>query len=110
MYSINGNDISLTRGDSLSMKINIIQDGAAYTPDEGDVIRFAMKHRYTDSDSNVLINKTVPHDTMTLAIEPSDTKDLKMGTTYVYDVQITTADGDVYTFIKGKFTLTEEVL
>lgn len=110
MYSIKGNDISLTRGDSLNLHIRISQDGAVYTPDAEDVIRFAMKHRYTDSDENVLINKVVPHDTMLLTIEPSDTKSLKMGTTYVYDVQITKANGDVYTFIQGKFTITEEVL
>ena len=42
MHSINGWDISLTRGDTLYITVNITKDGEPYTPAETDVIRFAI--------------------------------------------------------------------
>lgn len=46
---------------------------------------------------------------MQLVLRPEDTKALKFGK-YVYDIQITTKDGIVCTFIaKAQFKLTEEV-
>lgn len=46
---------------------------------------------------------------MLLVLEPEDTKTLPFGK-YVYDIQITYADGKVDTFItKGRLRLTEEV-
>lgn len=110
MHSINGSNISLTRGDSLYLTVNIFKDGVAYTPVEGDVIRFAMKAKYKDPDEEVIILKTIPNDTLILAFEPEDTKDLPMGKTYVYDIQLTDVYGNVDTFIIGTFTVTEEVL
>ena len=53
--------------------------------------------------------KDIPSDTMLLVLEPEDTKTLPFGK-YVYDIQITYADGKVDTFItKGRLRLTEEV-
>ena len=44
-----------------------------------------------------------------LHLEPNDTKTLDVGE-YVYDIQLTTSDGDVDTFIAmAKLILTEEV-
>jgi uncharacterized membrane protein YkoI len=46
---------------------------------------------------------------MILTIEPEDTQDLDFGT-YVYDIQITLADGTVDTFIAdAKFNIGVEV-
>lgn len=106
-YSIKGTNIDLTRGDSLKVTINITQDGEEYTPQDGDVIRFAMKRYYSDSDA--LINKTIDNSTLLLELDPEDTKELAFGS-YVYDIEMTFANGDVDTFIKGKFTITEEVI
>ena len=110
MYKIEKNDITLTRGDTLYVQITLTKDGEPYVPQEGDTIRFAMKKSYKDPDSEVLINKQVPIDTLMLEIDPEDTKSLSMQKTYVYDLEITTSIGEVYTFIAGKFKLTEEVL
>lgn len=107
MHTINGTDITLTRGDTLYIDLTITKDGEEYIPQEGDTIRFAMKHRYTDT--NVLINKNIPIDSLQLKIEPQDTKGLTMGKTYVYDIELTNAYGDVDTFIMGNFTVTQEV-
>ena len=113
--SINGNDITLTRGDTFVAKVKITKDDEEYTPEPGDVVRFAVKHNqlkpdnsdYTDEDP--LILKEVPIETMLLQLDPEDTKSLAFGT-YVYDIEITFSDGTVDTFItKKKFKLTEEV-
>lgn len=107
MHTIEGTDITLTRGDTLYVDITITKNGELYIPQEGDTIRFAMKHKYTDAD--VLIIKEIPIDTLQLKIEPQDTKNLTMGKTYVYDIELTNQYGDVDTFIIGKFTISKEV-
>ena len=105
--SISGTTISLTRGDSLVLGIDVVVDNAPYTPQEGDVIRFAMKS--TVFADEVLIKKRIDLETMTLTILPSDTKDLSFGS-YVYDLELTTADGVVDTFIgPASFIITQEV-
>ena len=60
------------------------------------------------SDETPLIEKTIPNDTLLLRLESQDTKPFGFGT-YAYDIEITFADGDVDTFIKGVLKLTEEV-
>ena len=108
MQRVTNNSITLTRGDTF--KANIIltdSTGAPYVPQEGDVIRFAMKEDY--GNGTPLIMKIIPNDTLLLKIEPEDTKHLRYGK-YVYDIQITFDDGDVDTFIdRATLTLTEEV-
>lgn len=108
MQRIAGKNITMTRGDSLVLTVGITQpDGTAYEVQEGDVVRFAMKKRYTDAEP--LITKIIPHDTMELYLRPEDTKELAFGS-YVYDMQLTYANGDVDTFIdQASLTLTKEV-
>ncbi len=106
-HSISGTNITLTRGDTLFLKINMEKDGESFTPEEGSVVRFAMKSSYEDDEPILL--KDVPIDTLLLEIEPNDTKPLTMKKTYVYDIEYTDADGHVDTFIKGKFKISEEV-
>lgn len=107
-YSINGTTITMTRGDTFVADI-VMRDSEGYpvVPSEGDEIRFAMKEDYRDP--RPLLTKDIPISTMQLVIEPEDTADLNFGT-YVYDIQLTRADGTVDTFIaKAKLKLTEEV-
>lgn len=107
-YSVNGTTITLTRGDTFMATVSITNpDGSEYVPVDGDAIRFALKESYDDEDT--LLEKDIPIDTMQLVLRPEDTKVLKFGK-YVYDIQITTKDGIVCTFIaKAQFKLTEEV-
>ena len=105
--SVNGHNISLTRGDTLRVQLHLTKNDEEYIPVAGDSIRFALKKKVTDSEP--LIIKAIPIDTLILEVEPNDTKPLAFGS-YRYDIQITTADGDVDTFIgPANFTLTEEV-
>lgn len=106
MYQIKENAITLTRGDSFYCQISLKKNGTAYTPQEGDVIRFAMKKNYWDTEA--VIEKVVPNDTMILALTPADTA-IDIGN-YEYDMEITFADGDVDTFINRQpFTIVPEV-
>ena len=107
-YSITGTTITLTRGDTFEALVFATRkDGAQYIPEEGDSIRFAMKENY--DDPRPLLVKEIPIDTMMLTLEPEDTADLNFGK-YVYDIQLTRANGKVDTFItKATFKLSEEV-
>lgn len=106
MYKIQGNKITLTRGDSFYCQLTLkSKDGTVYVPEEGDVIRFAMGRDYGDP----IITKVIPNDTMTLSLVPADTEELSFGK-YVYDIEITFADGDVDTFInEAEFVIAPEV-
>lgn len=113
----NGYDIELTRGDYFAATVDMTIDGESYTPEEGDVLRFAMKHNtlkpdgsdYTDTEP--LVEIAIPLDTCLLQIQESDTKELAFGE-YAYDIELTKYDsleGRPDTFIKGILKLTEEV-
>lgn len=113
--SVKKNAITLTRGDTLRVKVGIKYNEEEYTPQTGDSVRFALKNNiktpdgteYVDPDP--LILKDIPIDTMILQLDPEDTKPLGFKT-YVYDIEITFADGTVDTFITNSpFKLTEEV-
>lgn len=107
-FKVRNNTIYLTRGDTFRAILTITYpDGSVYTPKEGDSIRFALKESIDDTEC--LIWRNIPIDTMMLVIEPGDTKELDFGT-YVYDIQLTKANGDVDTFITAsKFKITAEV-
>ena len=113
----NGYDIELTRGDYFAVVVDMTLDGEAYTPEEGDALRFAVKHNKLKSDGsdyedvNPLITINIPLDTCLLQIQKSDTKDLAFGE-YAYDIELAKADATEErpdTFIKGILKLTEEV-
>lgn len=110
MYTVKKTSITLTRGDTFKAQISITdKDGNPYELQEGDTVRFAMKKSYNDADEDVLIVKNIPTDTLILTLNPEDTKELPFGS-YVYDIQLTSAVGEVDTFItKASLTLTEEV-
>lgn len=110
MYTVKGTSITLTKGDTFVAQVEAYQNGEIYEPQEGDVVRFAMKRDL--SDEQCLIYKNIPIDTMILRIESEDTKDIETSlcdNSFWYDIQITFANGDVDTFIAGILTLTEEV-
>ena len=114
MYSVKKNKITLTRGDTFISNVIVKRKDEIYTPIEGDVIRFAVKHQtmtpdqteYTDSEP--LLVKEIPVDTLILRLDPEDTKGLGFDT-YDSDVEITKEDGTVDTFISSTITLTKEV-
>lgn len=112
---ITGTKIEMTRGDTLRVAVSMTRDGEPYEPENEDVVRFAVKNKRMTAggkeyyDTEPIILKTIPNGTMVLELLPSDTKSFDFGE-YVYDIQITFADGTVDTFITASpFILTPEV-
>lgn len=114
MHEIIGNTIKLTRGDSLVTELALSKSGAAYEPQEGDKIMFAIKSKLNSTrtsyiEQTPLVAKEIPTSDMTLRIDPDDTKSLPFGS-YSYDVEVTLSDGTVDTVINNApFVLMPEV-
>ena len=103
--TITGTNISMTRGDSESVTVT-----CSVPFDTGDTVYLTVRE---DVESPIAMQKIV--DTFggdgqaVIGIEPADTEGLDFGD-YVYDIQLTRADGTVTTLVKvSKFTLEEEV-
>lgn len=111
MYTINGKHITLSRGDTMHIHLNLRNpDGTEYVPEEGDEIEFNVRRTY---DDGVYIYKTIDNDTMEFTIESSDTESILYDRSngygdYVYDIVINYSTGDVFTVIdRGTLTITE---
>lgn len=87
MQQVMNNRILMTAGDTFRAQVEIrYPDGQAYVPEEGDRLRFAMK------------------------LDPDQTKGLVPGKTYLYDIELTHANGDIDTVISnGKMKVLPEV-
>ena len=112
MVKIDGTTITMVRGDTAIIYITIrTPKGTTYKIQQGDEVRFAAKKTYADKDPVIL--KNIDTETLTLQLDPEDTKSLNMGSTngkYVYDIQLTQAtSGAVDTFIRGQLILLEQV-
>ena len=106
LYIDDEQNITLTRGDTGIFNITLQnQNGKAYTPQQGDSLRFALSDGF---GKEALVIKNIPINTCVLEIEPSDTANLKFKT-YKYDIQFTSAQGKVSTIILGDFKVDNEV-
>ena len=101
------NNITLTRGDSASIEVTLTNpDGSAYELQSGDVLMFTVKYNCITED--IIIQKDISSNA-TINILPSDTNTLLYGN-YVYDVQLTKANGAVNTVIPpSDFIVDKEV-
>lgn len=108
MLYIDDKIIKLTRGDTARLTVPIINlaNNGEYTMESGDILYFTVKK--TAKDSDFLFQKSVTGSN-SIHIKPEDTADLSFGK-YKYDVQLTTATGDVYTVIEpSTFEVMEEI-
>ncbi len=113
MITVDANkNITMTRGDTFHGKLTLKKDNVAYTPQEGDVVRFALAHRYKGENGyKLILTKVIQFDGAngTFTIDSYETAGLKYGT-YQYDIEVVYADGTVETFAnEKKFILTKEV-
>lgn len=104
MVTIDGTYIILTRGDTATLNFDITINNIAYTPQAGDKLVFSIKNSYYDT-SYVLQKNLVG---TSLILSHADTQSLPIST-YVYDMQITLADGQVMTYGPGKIKLLPDV-
>ena len=97
-------NITMTRGDSESITVR-----CSVPFDTGDTVYFTVRE---DAESEISLQKIItdfPGGEAVIGIDPQDTEPLDFGT-YVYDIQVTRADGTVTTLIvPSKFKLNEEV-
>ena len=98
--------IYLTRGDSAYLTVVVKNGDKLYQPVEGDVLHFSVKK---DVDDVGYVIHKVFHVGNAIVINPEDTKEQDFGK-YVYDVQLSTANGDVFTIVEPSlFYIKEEV-
>lgn len=100
--------IKLTRGDTARFNVDIVSSisGENYAIQSEDTLTMTVKKSV--KDDVFCFQKTVTGST-SLHVEPNDTKTLPFGK-YVYDVQLNTANGDVYTIIEpASFEVLKEV-
>lgn len=108
MLYIDDKTIKLTRGDTARLTVPIVNlaNNGEYTMESGDILYFTVKK--TAKDSDFLFQKLVTGSN-SIHIKPEDTANLSFGK-YKYDVQLTTATGDVYTVIEpSTFEVMEEI-
>ena len=99
MVKISGTRISMTRGDTMQAQVEIFDsNGDPYVPVAGDSIRFAMKDKSKRAESQVVLHKEIPINTLVLQLDPEDTEKKPYGE-YGYDIELTKANGVVDTFI-----------
>lgn len=103
------NSIHLTRGDTARLLLGSVVNevtGKDFVFSADDTVTFTVKKTVYDTTPAVQI--TVPGGAA-IHIRPEDTKELSFGR-YLYDIQLTTADGDIYTVIPPTtFELLKEV-
>ena len=108
---IQGTNISMTRGDSEAIKVTIKDTLGNVIPlVTGDTIHFTVRE-YIRSTTKIIEKIITEFDDgkAFISIDPEDTKNLSY-TSYVYDIQLTKADGTVKTIITpANFTITGEV-
>lgn len=97
MLELEDNIVKLTRGDTAYLTVPITNETTkeTYTMAEGDTLTMSCKRRLTDTQYTFQ-KEVVGNNTFTL--QPSDTNGAEFGN-HIYDVQLTTASGEVFTVI-----------
>jgi hypothetical protein len=95
MLYIVGNTIKLTRGDTAYLTVSITHNEEDYVVQSTDKLEFSVKK--TVNDTEYVLRKEVIGNNV-IHIEPSDTAGFAFGL-YKYDIQLTTASGDVFTIV-----------
>ena len=94
MFEVKNKMIKMTKGDSASLKVDLKKsNGSSYTMQSGDTLTMTVRKSVK---SEVLMQ--VISDKSTIYISPSDSKKLTVGNC-VYDIELKTASGDVFTII-----------
>lgn len=112
MFTIDGQTITLTRGDTASIQPipTVTATGEPYVFQEGDKVFFRLRQL---PDVGQVLEKEchidLTENTCTVTIHPEDTADLVM-TQYRYEFELVDADGGCYTFIADqKFIIGKEL-
>lgn len=108
LYVDKNNNIRLTRGDTAKFIVSVQNESIKepYNILSSDTLTMTIKDSIRDGEP--CIQKTITGSNA-FHILPSDTSSLNFGK-YIYDIQLTTKEGDVYTVVApSTFELMEEV-
>lgn len=110
MFEITGitqTDLRLTRGDSATLAIGLTdENGEEYKLKAGDKLALCAKRAVNDKAYAIQLQAD---ENAQFTFKPSDTAKLAYGS-YYYDIQLTQANGNVYTVIPlSHIVITEEV-
>ena len=108
---VSGTNLYVTRGDTGAIRIAVSDAAGESVPlEDGDVIELTVRERLGASEKMLYKKVTEFIDGKALiTIQPEDTSNLKFKT-YVYDIQLTRANGQVKTIVKpSKFVVGSEV-
>lgn len=99
MFTIHNTHIRMTRGDTASFTVEILQEAeetgtVPYFMSAGDTLLFTAKRCLTDS---VPALQLCAEGTAEFHLQPKDTKHL-LGR-YLYDIELRTASGEVHTVL-----------
>ena len=100
MFLIDGNKLTLTRGNTAFIEIELFKDDEPYVMKTGDSLTLSLKRK--NDYNNVLLTKTST--TNTITIVENDTKDLSCGE-YDYDITFRGNDGIIDTLFYDTFVL-----
>lgn len=104
MFTINGQTIHLTRGDTAAIQPipTVTATGEPYEFETGDAVFFRL--RQMPGYGEVFVKECVidtNENTCTLTLKPEDTEDLQM-TEYRYEFELVDTNDDHYTFIENQ--------
>lgn len=99
------NEKELTRGDTGMYSVTLYDsEGDEYIPTEGETVTFYLLKKDCDDLTEAILVKNIPVDTMQLELEPSDTKDLQIGS-YAYRIRLMDTIGHEWTVVKSKLKI-----
>ena len=104
MVSISGTTIKLTRGDTAAIALRLRADGEQFELEDGDRAVFSVKRGYDDAEYVLQADASGG----IVELSHADTQGLASGS-YVWDVQVTLADGQVATVGPGRLKLLPDV-
>lgn len=94
MFEIKNNFIKITKGDSAKINVNLCNpDGSPYTMSSGDKLKMSVRKKI-DSPKLIEVEST----DKAIRLTPSITSNLIIGQC-VYDIELQTAGGDVFTVV-----------
>lgn len=108
---VSGTNLKITRGDTGAIRVAVSDAAGEAVPlEDGDTIELTVRERLR-SPEKILYKKVTEfvYGEALITIHPEDTSNLKFKT-YVYDIQLTRANGQVQTIVKpSQFEVGSEV-
>ena len=98
---VSGTNLKITRGDTGSIRVAVSDAAGETIPlEDGDMIELTVR-LYLGAPKKTLYKKVTEfvNGEALITIHPEDTSNLKFKT-YVYDIQLTRANGQVQTIVK----------